>query len=128
MSFPARKSMIRLAYSLPQGSQERRDLLQVIARFPEGAEGTRKFEEWFAEQPGEFQREWEENKDQFDIVDGEIVRKASHSKRAKGSHHVAPNGDVFVDTAFINSVSLSGTWALVSSTQTRLEGGLSLTV
>jgi hypothetical protein len=35
--------------------------------------------------------------------DDESMRMASRRKSASGNHHVAPNGDIFVDTAFLNA-------------------------
>ncbi len=35
--------------------------------------------------------------------DEESMRMASRRKSASGNHHVAPNGDIFVDTAFLNA-------------------------
>lgn len=35
----------------------------------------------------------------------ESMRMASRRKSASGNHHVAPNGDIFVDTAFLNATN-----------------------
>jgi len=66
------------------------------ARFSEGPEGEREFQDWFEDQPEDFQQEWEANTEEY----GDKFKTAARS----GTHYIAPNGDIFVDTAFLNSI------------------------
>lgn len=59
-----KNALIKLAYTKPE---LRKDLLPLLkeARFHEGPEGEREFQEWFEDQPEDFQQEWEENTDKY---------------------------------------------------------------
>lgn len=52
-------SMLREAGLISASSEDKR------ARFPEGPEGTRLFEEWLADQPQSVQDDWEANKEKY---------------------------------------------------------------
>lgn len=59
-----RNAVIKLAYTKPELREHLLPLLKH-ARFHEGPEGEKEFQEWFESQDQEFQDEWKENTDKY---------------------------------------------------------------